>query len=74
MSGEAPVPTSTLDWVVSHIPAAAPAKLLWAILEPNKMPGKSSKQPWQALDKSLPGVTAGQVGKQEKSLLPEPRV
>lgn len=33
VAGNVPVPTSTLDGVLSHVPAAVPAKLLWAILE-----------------------------------------
>lgn len=33
VAGDVPVPTPTLDRVVSHVPAAFPAKLLWAILE-----------------------------------------
>lgn len=48
VSGEAPVPTSTLDWVVSHIPAAVPAKLLWAILE-------HKQNAWEVLKAALAG-------------------
>lgn len=66
MAGDVPVPTSTLDGVLSHVPAAVPAKLLWAILEHiQKCLGSPLSHPGRA----------GQVGQQErKPSLPELRV